>query len=222
MKVTSLCAILATAFAGLTHAATIITPSSASSTTSLSSRSMTEAVNGSDLTATAPDVLNWTHDLTDGTSRYWLSAQNAATGGTEQITLTFASPVTVAQIYVWNYKRNSTSWDDRALGSFDMQFSTDNGSTYPTTITGFQLADTRTGTITSISTQSLGFATQTGVTHIKLTNLQNLHQVYGTGDPDADSNHIGVAEIRFSAIPEPSSALLVASALLVGLLRRRR
>jgi hypothetical protein len=70
----------------------------------------------------------------------------------------------------------------------------------------------------------LSFATQTGVTHIKLTNLKNLHQVYGTGAPDADSNYIGVGEIRFDAeaIPEPATGVLAALALSLGILRRRR
>jgi hypothetical protein len=224
MKNSQLTALVLTSLAGFANAATVITPSGATSTTALSGRTMTAAIDGSLLTSTDPDVLNWTHGTTGGSSGYWLSANGAATSGTEEITLTFAGPVTVAQVYVWNYHRNNSAWDDRALGAFDMAFSTDNGATYPTTITGFQLPDIRSTSLTAISTEALSFATQTGVTHIKLINLQNLHQVYGAGAPDTDSNYIGVGEIRFdaAAIPEPSVAVLSGLVLSLGLLRRRR
>jgi hypothetical protein len=225
MKTAHLTALVLAGLAGFANAETIITPSSATSTTQIgTTRSMTEAINGSLLTATDPNVLNWTHGLTGaGNSGYWLSASGAATSGTEVITLGFASPVTVDKIYVWNYHRENPTWDDRALGSFIMSLSTDNGATYPTTIMNFQLSDIRNTSLTAVPTEAFSFATQTGVTHIKLTNLKNLHQVYGTGAPDADSNYIGVGEIRFgyTAIPEPTTAL--AGLLLgAGLLRRRR
>jgi hypothetical protein len=224
MKTAHLLPCTLAALAGFATAATIITPSGATSTTALSGRTMTEAINGSLLTSTDPDVLNWTHSLMTGTSGYWLSASGAATSGTEVITLGFASPITVNKIYVWNYHRENPTWDDRALGSFIMSLSTDNGATYPTSIMDFQLSDIRNTSLTAVPTEAFSFATQTGVTHIKLTNLKNLHQVYGTGAPDADSNYIGVGEIRFdsAAIPEPSTAVLSGLVLSLGLLRRRR
>ncbi|MCH7227031.1 hypothetical protein [Haloferula sp. A504] len=224
MKTKNLFVFVFTGLAGLANAATIVTPTSASSTTGLSGRTMTEAINGSLLTSTDPNVLNWTHGAADASSGdYWLSGNGAATSGTEEITFTFSSPVTVGTIYIWNYHRDNTNWDDRALGSFDMEFTFDGGGT--NTITGFQLSDIRTATLGEfIPTEALGFAAQNNVTSIKLTNLQNLHQVYGSGAPDSDSDYLGVGEIRFdtATIPEPATGVFAAFALSLGLLRRRR
>ena len=60
--------------------------------------------------------------------------------------------------------------------------------------------------------QTRNFATQTGVTHIQLTNLTTF----------GSTNYIGISELRFGAIPEPSSAALLGLGALGLVFRRKR
>ncbi len=65
-------------------------------------------------------------------------------------------------------------------------------------------------------TQSRGFATQSGVTHVKLLNMTN----------HGDGTYLGLGEVRFDTepVPEPTTFLLAAFGLLgfTWLGRRRR
>lgn len=118
---------------------------------------------------------------------YWLSA--SGNPGTNTFALAEASDITA--IYVWQYNRSG--YTARQVVSFSLAFSTDNGTTYPTTITGLSLA-TVPGTA-PILPQTVTFAQQSGVTHIKMVNMVN------GGD-----GYTGLCEVRFGSgagLPAP-------------------
>jgi len=121
-----------------------------------------------------------------------LSASGAPSGGE---VLEFTIPTSdIAAIHQWVHTRNGET--DRGLKTFDISFSTDNGATFPTTITAATLGDfIGPPPVADLLPQTKTFALQTGVTDIRLSNLVNF------GDP----NYIGLSEIRFGGpLPPPT------------------
>lgn len=206
------------------HAATIVTPDSANSTIgNLSNRSITETINDSGLTDTDPNIENWYHDQNtagDGNFYYIGDRNNETTPGDTEFTFTFNSTVAVDTVHFWTYDRVGDS-PGREIKDFDISFSTDNGTTFSgtTSLTAWLDrndaridVDPTAGTNFKIGHQSRSFSTQTGVTDIKFSNI--VTHVEG-------SRYVAFSEVKFSAIPEPSTALLSGLGLLF-LLRRRR
>jgi len=197
-----LCIALATASA---QAVVIITPTGAiSSTTIGGSRTITQAIDGSGLSSNPGSILDQTHAVNSGTDGYYLSASGDTT---PWFVFTLAEPSTVDAVHIWTYARSGEN--TRAIKDFDISFSTDGGINYGPTIslTGWLARPN----LDPIPVQSQSFATQLNVTHIRIDVTAN----HGNG------SFTGLSEIRFSAIPEPTTAL--AGLLLgLGLLRRRR
>ncbi len=203
--------LVAAACAGLTpalvSAAEIITPTAATSTTTIGgSRTIAYTIDGSDLSAggSSGDILTETHDQCTDSAGYWLSGDGAGSDTNEVIEFTLPSASDVNAVHLWTYWRGTDS-PTRGIKTVDISFSTDGGSTYPTTITGATLGDFLQGDNTAAQSdnetavQTKTFATQTGVTHIKLTNIINFGNAY-----------IGMSEIRFGgpdAAPAPGSAV---------------
>jgi len=198
----------------MTAQAAIITPTSATATSSIStSRDLTETINGDGLSGggASGDILAETHNSTGGSTEYWLGSA----GVTQVLDFVLAGATDVAAVHVWNYDRGSDdgtggSWDKRAIASFDIAFSTNGGTSYtaPISITGllgFNDIDP------PIAVQTKTFAAQTGVTDIQITNLQNF----------GDGSWYGLGEIRFDTVPEPATLGLLAIGA-IGLIRRRR
>ncbi len=199
------------AMTAATAQAGIITPTVASATSSINTtRDMDGTIDGAGLSGggTSGDILSETHASTGGTGpTYWLGT----TSVTQVLDFTLAAATDVEAVHIWNYERGSEdNWDKRALASFDIAFSTNNGATYstPISITGIQ---GNTALTAPIPVQTFTFAKQTGVTDIQLTNLVN----------HGDSSWYGLAEIRFDTVPEPASLALLGLGGL-AMIRRRR
>lgn len=197
------------AFAGLTLSAnaavTVITPVSEVATNEFGD--FLDTINGAGLSG-------------DGTSGDILSETNTGSGNTfallgdgtdfigETVTFTLAEASTVDRVHLWVY--NNGTW--AIAEGFDLEFSTDNGATFPTTVTGitFDISE-----LTNVQTRT--FAEQTGVTDIRLSNV-----VATVGN----TLYAGFDEIRFggdqAAIPEPTTTALLGLGGLALILRRRK
>jgi len=169
-----------------TAKAAVITPTGASSTTTVGgSRTIAYTIDGSDLSlgGLSGDIPNETHAVNSDSAGYWLSGSGAPSG-TE--VLTFAIPTSdVNSIYHWRYSRSGAT--GRALKTFDISFSTDDGASFPTTITAAALGTFALPSVAALPAETKTFALQTGVTHIRLSNLQNW----------GDGSYFGLSEIRF-------------------------
>lgn len=162
---------------------------------------------------------------------YWLTGSitfNTDVDGnnvntTEVLTFDFDQAYDLTGFYAWNYNRDGAN-NDRAMKTFDIQFSTDFGQSYGTLNSASSLgiadltqhpatAGSSAETYVPVDTRTFT-ATQSGVTNVRFSNLQN----YGSSD------RIGLAEIRFegAAVPEPSALGLIGLVAALGLIRRRR
>ena len=196
-------AALSAASAITASAAIVITPDSVTATTSLRSASPISAtIDGTGLVSTVGDISTWTHAVNDPQGNYWLSGRNAGKNGNEVITFDLGGTFDVEGLYLWQYTlENSTN---RQIVDATLTFSTD-GINYSNSIAWNPALVT---TSTAYTPENFTFTAVEDVTHIKML-VEN------------SSDFVGLAEIRFSAVPEPSAALLSGFALL-GLLRRRR
>lgn len=213
-------AIAATLLAGHTQAA-IITPVSATSSTTIGgSRTIGYTIDGSDLSAggASGDILSETHDPLTDSAGYWLSAKDAGDAPiTEVLTFDLGGTFNVDAVHLWNYDRGGDN-PTRAIKTFDISFSTNNGVSYDTTVTGATLGDflgaDNPRVNGEIAVQTKTFAVQSDVTNIKIDNIV----IQGTND------YIGFAEIRFgeTVIPEPASLAMGLMGLAMIAARRRR
>lgn len=191
----------------------IITPTSATATSSVSgTRTLTETINGNGLSGGGDPILDQTHASGDAGFNYWLGT----TGVTQVLDFTLAGATDVAAVHFWQYHRTETAngWINRGLASFDISFSTD-GVNYGNTVSISGLTGgAGVGFTAPVPVQTEAFALQSGVTHIRIDNLTNF------GDP----TWYGAGEFRFDTepVPEPGSLALLGlgGVLLAG--RRRR
>ncbi len=189
------------AVAVTTAQAVVITPVGATATDDIGSndRGIEHSIDGSGLSGGGDPILDQTHaGLSNFSANYWLGHLNPVdefTNPVDQVlTFDLGGATTVGAVHVWQYERNNV-WDNRSFKSFDISFSTDNGATFPTTITGLSgLLGSDTDPITApVPVQTLTFAEQSGVSDIMISNIQNF------GDP----TWLGLAEIRFDTEGEP-------------------
>ena len=214
LRVTRLGAAVAIALVAIGNIAqaVVITPTSATATSSIdAARTLTKTIDSSGLTS-AGDISTWTHVSSDTGGVYWLGAIADA----QVLTYTLSGPTDIGAIHYWQYNRSNTSWNTRGINTADISFSTDGGSNYSTP---FQVSFALGNSGGIESTQTAEFVVQSGVTDIRLTNLANF------GDP----TWFGVSEVRFDTeglapptIPEPSTALLGLLSCVGLTLRRRR
>ena len=197
------------AFAGLALSAnaavTVITPVSEEATAQFGD--FVNTIDGAGLSGggTSGDILSETNVGGSGTFALFPGGPDF-TG--DSVTFTLAEASTVDRVHLWVY--NNGTWG--TITGFDLEFSTDNGSTFPTIATGitFNIAE-----LTNVQTKT--FAQQTGVTDIRLSN------VVVTGGNTA---YAGLDEIRFggdqAAIPEPTTTALLGLGGLALIMRRRK
>ena len=172
-------------------------------------RNLTQTINSTGLSGggTSGDILSEMHLNNDNNDDiYWLSAHTGGNVAGEVLTFTLQSASVVDAVHMWGYDRSGDT--RRSIQNFDLSFSTNGGGTYANTI-ALTLA---VPSADPIPVQTLNFAQQTGVTHIRITNMTN----YG------DSNYVGLSEIRFSAVPEPTTTALLGLGGLALILRRRK
>ncbi len=161
---------------GKAGAQTVITPSAAADNGgTMSNRQASKTIDRSGLWDA--DTLNTEiDDLHDSVRDNQWGASLAG----RALTFTLAEPTSIDRVFLWN----AIEIPSRGVKTCDFSFSTDGGSTYANTVNlefsqGGSAAQTRT------------FATQTGVTHIRLDNFESWN-----------TSWINIAEIRFGmALP---------------------
>ncbi len=183
-------------------------------------------LNGSDATA----ALGVTH--TSGTlANSYVSAQSGADyfalGTAPAFTFTFGTAVhDINSIIVWNYASvaSGNAAPNNATKTFNLQFFSDAAATVSLgSETGFTLARSLGGSTTVEQVaQRLFFSgggDYDGVRAIRMTLTDN----YAGQAGGAGGDRVGLAEVRFTAVPEASTyGLLGAGALAAAALVRRR
>jgi hypothetical protein len=107
---------------------------------------------------------------------------------------------------------SNTNWNDRETDTFTVETSIDGGTSYSVPSSAITLQD-----------YTLGFQNvpidESGVTHVRL-NVTN-DPGAGTDTGTADTA-VGLNEVRFYQVPEPSSAILLGLGSAIFLRRKRR
>ncbi|MFK7909280.1 MAG: PEP-CTERM sorting domain-containing protein [Akkermansiaceae bacterium] len=204
-------ALLSLAMVTVSSAAIVITPTSATSTTSIGgTRTITAAIDSTGLDGVG-DILDQTHDG-GNSNTHWLSN---TTNETVTFDLGGGTSFDVDTIYLWTYNRPERN---RGVRTFDIAFSTDGGSSFGAAVsaaslglTEFNIGTNNGSERSTVQTRSI--TKQTGVTDIQITNITNW----------GDGSRIAIPEIRFGdSVPEPSSVALISLAGLGFLIRRRK
>ena len=195
----------------ISQAALVITPTSATSTTSIGgTRTIDAAIDSTGLDVSG-DILDKTHDG-GGSNTHLLSN---TTSETVTFDLGGGTAFDVDTIYLWAYNRPERN---RGVRTFDIAFSTDGGSNFGTAVsaallglTEFNIGTSNSSERSSVQTRSI--TKQTGVTDIQITNITNW----------GDGSRIAIPEIRFGdSVPEPTTTALLGLGGLALILRRRK
>lgn len=182
--------------------AALITPTGVTASSTFNgSTAATKMIDGSGLTGTDETA---THDNNGGGGGFTM--YHSAVGTTSNVTLDFdlGGAFDLDGALIWQF--NQANLSDRGVQTFDLFTSTD-GVNY-TDQGEFSLTqEAGTG---SISAQTVAF-NATGVTDVRFVLLDNYGGVV-----------IGLAEVRFSEVPEPGSLALLGLGGLAVLRRRRQ
>lgn len=164
-------------------------------------------INGNGFTATIP-IENSTHS-----NAQWFQGSlgwygNEAPLPFVNFDLGAAFDVGSAHVWNWNGSNDTVNW---GVASFDLIFSRDStfGNGDDTTRSFSINAATGLNTYTG---QHYSFASEDDVTHIRF-QIQ--------GNQPGGNGLVGLSEVRFSTIPEPSSVAFIGSSVLLFVLRRR-
>jgi len=170
--------------------------------------------------ATLANYATITHAGASGTTA-WTTIDPApgggdyyADGGTAAIfDMTLGATYALTDLVFWGYHFGNANGNEAR--EFSLSFSTDGGTTFPTSTT--VSLDLGSHTVGNAATLDLGGTFSADTVRVNFTDNQ-------FGALAAGGDRIGVGELKFigdDAIPEPSSALLLSLAGL-SLLRRRR
>lgn len=135
-----------------------------------------------------------------------------STGGTvanEFVTIALNGSYSLDSIYIWQMNQAGTGNLGRGVRQFDLLVSSD-GNIFTEVASDLELA--QAPNTDPISAQAFAL-NQTGVTHVRIG-------IDSAWSGNA-SEYVGLGEVKFTTVPEPSAALLGGLGLL-GLLRRRR
>ncbi|NQT36550.1 MAG: PEP-CTERM sorting domain-containing protein [Planctomycetes bacterium] len=158
----------------------IITPVAATGTAP-SNGSPTFLIDGTGLFGAGP-VETRAHETTH--TKGWLISN---TNPANELVFDMGGKADLDAMHVWQYAQVGCC-TGRGVSTYDLQFSTDGGATYSTTISPGSLAPA-SGT-SNETAQAVSFAPQTGVTHVKITNMADFPAL-----PDAGWQ--GLNEVRF-------------------------
>ncbi len=166
-----------------------------------------------------------THSLADLTENgNWRSGPFPPGGTSFTYTMSLGGTYDVTGMHVWNYNAtadNGYSSPGIGINRMLVEVSTDGGSSWTTA------ADYTSGSAFVIPTvnvatsgQTLDFgSTFTGVDTVRFSNMDSF---WTPGGGDFYNYRKGIAEVRFIAVPEPSTTLFLSGGLAFLSLRRRR
>ena len=188
------------------HAAVVVTGVTATATSNYptANTDVSFLVNNSGLSVA--DDVTATHS-TFGSGPVGWHSQNGVVND-ESITLDLHGTYDLAEIYLW--QMNQTSALGRGVRQFDLLVSTDGGFNYTEVVSDLTLLQALNNG--PIGAQSFAL-NQSGVTHVRIGIDSSWN---GT-----TNDYVGLNEVKFTAVPEPTAALLGSLGAL-SLLRRRR
>lgn len=207
---------------GSAHAAVLVTPTSIANTSGVSEFfPAANIINDSGLSGAA-DITTYTTvtHSSAGAGNAWTTddvppaaGDYYAQGGTAAIfTLSLGQTYDLTDFVFWGYHFGTPNGNEGR--EFTLSFSTDGGTTFPTSTSVSNPLNTLA--VSAASTLPLGGTFTANAVQLEITDNH-------FGGTAAGGDRIGLGEVKFigDAIPEPSTALLGSLALL-GLLRRRR
>jgi hypothetical protein len=209
------------AFTISSQAAIIVVP------TSVSDSTFDHIIDGSGLASTLAtgDPVPATYpqhqvgDSSDGATspRIEAVAGRVQTTSISAMVLDLGGAYDLTGMVLWNYSErwNNDYYNDRGSNTFTLEFSTDGGTTFPTSVSlsATRVPDGAASGLQYFDSEAIDFADQTGITHVRMTVQSNF-----------GGNYTGIGEVVFTAVPEhqTSSAILLAFCGLGFLARRRR
>lgn len=156
------------------------------------------------------DVTTWTHsNQTWPENVHWLSSFSNANPGQAWVEFDLGGTYTVGTAHIWNFNTTEANRAARSASTIRLIFSED--STFGNADDSFQDLSLNPGT---------GLTTYTGA-HIALTSVADVTNIRLEIRSNGGDNFAAMSEVRFSVVPEPSTALLSGLGLL-ALLRRQR
>lgn len=217
MKKTSCTLALLCGAASLASAATFYTPVSITSTNSVAYFAVANLHQGPGVGYSAsvphdgaiPGALTWVTDAPGG-----FPSDYIAVAGTPVLVIDLGSDLFLTEISTWGY----TTGNANGVSAFSLRFATtaEGPGGFGTSIPG---QGGFTAAFSDITRDSHPLIPVTA-RFVEFTATDNYFSNGGFGPPPG-GDRVGLGEIAFEAIPEPSTALLSGVALL-GLMRRRR
>lgn len=154
---------------------------------------------------------NWVTDDPGGFPSDYIAA-----AGTPTITFDMGSDMDLGKIHTWGYDTGNTN----GVSEFSLRFATDAEGTG-----GFGTSITYNPTFSMIRDhiplQTSNFSEIVNARYVEFTALDNFFVAPGTIVPDRGGDRVGLGEVSFSAIPEPSTGLLGLLGLGLAIRRRR-
>ena len=159
-----------------------------------------------------PIPTTWPSHTTQGAARHWNSASGNTVG--EVLSYDLDQSYELTGLHYWNDNTDdgAPANPDRSIENVTLSFSSDGGTTIDATITE-----------TFLQGPVKGNANYTGET-ITFASNQNANWVSITVDSmhDSSSDFASLGEVRFTAIPEPSSYAAIGGLLALGAVMCRR
>ena len=140
-----------------------------------------------------------------------------AVAGTPVLIFDLGSDMNLGQVHTWGYDASNTN----GVSQFSLRFATEADGP-----AGFGSSVPHNPDFSMIREQSAmqtsDFSQLVTARYVEFTALDNFFVAPGAEVPDRGGDRIGFGEISFSAVPEPSSSLLLGLGGLALALRRRR
>ncbi len=193
--------------AGISHGAVLITPTGVTASTELAAGyEAINTINGNGLNAPGDETA--THNAGSGSGTMWLSSTSeSAIGAT--ITFDLGSEYDLSGAWIWNYNQDNQS--GRGFLSFDIYVG---NSSDPTATTLLQAG-------AAISRHPVTSGVAYGA-EFEAFSASGAQYVRFVSQSTGNNNIIGLSEVRFEQIPEPSAVALFGLGGIGLILRRRR